>query len=414
MFTPVEAFIGWRYTRARRRTRFVSLIAAISIGGVALGIASLITILSIMNGFERELRDRLLGMSAHLTIDSTAGWVRDEARLDQLIAQTPGVLALAPYITAEALLTHAGDVQGVRVVGVEPGLEAQVTRIHTTLAQGDFAALRPSTFNIVLGRGLANSLRVGLGDRVTLVLPEPMRTAAGVLPRLKSFTVAGIFEAGVQEYDEATAFVALADAARVFRTDGRMSGWRARLAEPFDAPRIAAGLAPQLGELRVRDWTMLHTNLFRALQTEKIVMFVIMLLSVAVAAFNLVSTLVMVVGEKQIEIAILATLGLTPRRLLRVFMTQGAIIGLAGVAIGGTLGVALALHVEALVSLIERAFGFHILSPDVYYISRIPSQLEVADVVIALLTATALCLLAPLYPAWRASRIRPAEALRHE
>ena len=193
-----------------------------------------------------------------------------------------------------------------------------------------------------------------------------------------------------------------------------MSGWRARLAEPFDAPEIAAALAPQLGELRLRDWTMLHTNLFRALQTEKIVMFVIMLLSVAVAAFNLVSTLVMVVGEKQTEIAILATLGLTPRRLLRVFMTQGAIIGLAGVAIGGTVGVALALHVETLVSAIERAFGFHILSPDVYYISRIPSQLEVADVVIALLTATVLCLLAPLYPAWRASRIRPAEALRHE
>lgn len=414
MFTPVEAFIGWRYTRARRRTRFVSLIAAISIGGVALGITSLITILSIMNGFERELRDRMLGMSAHLTIDSAQGWVRDEARLDQLISATPGVLALAPYINAEALLTHAGDVQGVRVVGVDPSLESGVTRIHTTVTQGDFAQLRPASFNIVLGRGLASSLRVNVGDRITLVLPEPMRTAAGVLPRLKSFTVAAIFEAGVQEYDEGTAFIALADAARVFRTDGRMTGWRARLQDPFAAPATGAHLAAQLGELRVRDWTMLHTNLFRALQTEKIVMFVIMLLSVAVAAFNLVSTLVMVVGEKQTEIAILATLGLTPGRLLRVFMTQGALIGLAGVAIGGTLGTALALNVETVVSTLEHTFGFHILSPDVYYISRIPSQLEIPDVVISLLTATVLCLLAPLYPAWRASRIRPAEALRHE
>lgn len=414
MFTPVEAFIGWRYTRARRRTRFVSLIAAISIGGVALGIASLITILSIMNGFERELRDRLLGMSAHLTIDSTTGWVRDEPRLDQLISAAPGVQAVAPYINAEALLTHAGDVQGVRIVGVDPTLEAGVTRIHTTVTQGDFARLQPAGFKIALGRGLATSLRVNVGDRVTLVLPEPMRTAAGVLPRLKSFTVAAIFEAGVQEYDEGTAFIALADAARVFRTDGRMTGWRARLADPFTAPAAAGHLATQFGDLRVRDWTMLHTNLFRALQTEKIVMFVIMLLSVAVAAFNLVSTLVMVVGEKQTEIAILATLGLTPRRLLRVFMTQGALIGFAGVVLGGTLGVALALNVETVVSTLERTFGFHILSPDVYYISRIPSQLEISDVVISLLTATVLCLLAPLYPAWRASRIRPAEALRHE
>ena len=414
MFTPVEAFIGWRYTRARRRTRFVSLIAAISIGGVALGIASLITILSIMNGFERELRDRLLGMSAHLTIDSAAGWVRDDAQLDQLIGAAPGVQAVAPYINAEALLTHAGDVQGVRIVGVDPTLEAGVTAIHTTVTQGDFTRLRPAGFNIALGRGLATSLRVNVGDRVTLVLPEPMRTAAGVLPRLKSFTVAAIFEAGVQEYDEATAFIALADAARVFRTDGRMTGWRARLADPFAAPAAGELLGAQLGELRVRDCTMLHSNLFRALQTEKIVMFVIMLLSVAVAAFNLVSTLVMVVGEKQTEIAILATLGLTPRRLLRVFMTQGALIGFAGVVIGGTLGVALALNVETVVSTLERTFGFHILSPDVYYISRIPSQLEISDVVISLLTATVLCLLAPLYPAWRASRIRPAEALRHE
>ncbi|MDH4381890.1 MAG: lipoprotein-releasing ABC transporter permease subunit [Gammaproteobacteria bacterium] len=414
MFTPVEAFIGWRYTRARRRSRFVSLISAISIGGVALGIASLITILSIMNGFERELRERMLGMSAHLTIDSEQGFLLDDARLDAAIAGAPGVMAVAPFITAEALLTQAGDVQGVRIVGVDPSAESAVTEVPRLMREGEFTALAPGSFGIVLGRGLANTLRVELGARVTLVLPEPMRTAVGVLPRLKAFTVVGIFEAGVQEYDEATAFVALADAARVFRTGGRMSGWRVRVSDPFAAPTVAGSLQPLLPALRIRDWTTLHTNLFRALQTEKIVMFVIMLLSVAVAAFNLVSTLVMVVGEKQSEIAVLATLGMTPARILRIFMTQGAIIGLAGVSVGCVLGVALGLHVEEIVSTIERVFQFHILSPDVYYISRIPAELETADVVTAALVATLLCLIAPVYPAWRASRIRPAEALRHE
>ncbi len=414
MFTPVEAFIGWRYTRARRRTRFVSLVSAISIGGVTLGIAALITILSIMNGFERELRERLLGMAAHITLDSPAGWVQDEARLDAAIAGTAGVRAIAPYISAEALLTFAGDVQGARIVGIEPGMESGVTRIDANMKQGALAALTPGSFGIVLGRGLANSLRVKLGDRLTLVLPEPMRTAAGVLPRLKVFTVVGLFEAGVQEYDEATAFIALSDAARVFRTGGRMSGWRVRLDDPFDAPRVATALQAGLPELRATDWTATNTNLFRALQTEKIVMFVIMLMSVAVAAFNLVSTLVMVVGEKQAEIAILATLGLTPVRILKVFLAQGSIIGLTGVILGGTLGVVLGLNVERIVGTLERIFHFHILSPEVYYISRIPAELDLRDVVVALVVATALCLIAPLYPAWRASHIRPAEALRHE
>lgn len=414
MFIPVEAFIGWRYTRARRRTRFVSLISAIAIGGVALGIAALITILSIMNGFERELRDRLLGMSAHITIDSPAGPLPDAAASAALIGSAAQVVGVAPFITAEALLTHQGEVHGVRVFGIQPAREDQVTSVGSRMRRGDFNALQAGRFNVVLGRGLAEALRVELGERVTLVLPEPMRTAAGVVPRLKQVTVVGIFEAGVQDYDEATAFMALEDTGRIFRTAGRITGWRARLADPFQAPSVAAQLQARLPDLRVSDWTTTHTNLFRALQTEKIVMFVILLLSVAVAAFNLVSTLVMVVGEKQTEIAVLATLGMTPRRILRVFMTQGLMIGVAGVALGSTAGVLVALNVETIVGGLEALFHFQILSADVYYISRIPAELVPLDVVIAVLAATLLCLLAPLYPAWQASRIRPAEALRHE
>jgi lipoprotein-releasing system permease protein len=414
MFIPVEAFIGWRYTRARRRTRFVSLISAIAIGGVALGIAALITILSIMNGFERELRDRLLGMSAHLTIDSRAGPLPNTAAPAALIGSAAQVVGVAPFITAEALLTHQGEVHGVRVFGIQPAREEQVTSVGSRMRRGDFNALQAGRFNIVLGRGLAEALRVELGQRVTLVLPEPMRTAAGVLPRLKQVTVVGIFEAGVQDYDEATAFMALEDTGRIFRTGGRITGWRARLEDPFQAPSVAAQLQARLPDLRVSDWTSTHTNLFRALQTEKIVMFVILLLSVAVAAFNLVSTLVMVVGEKQAEIAVLATLGMTPRRILRVFMIQGLMIGVAGVALGSTAGVLVALNVETIVAGLEALFHFQILSADVYYISRIPAELVPRDVVIAVLSATLLCLLAPLYPAWQASRIRPAEALRHE
>lgn len=420
MFLPVEAFIGWRYTRARRRTRFVSLISAISIGGVALGIAALVTILSIMNGFEREMRDRLLGLAAHLVVDRPHGTVALQGALPDALAALDGVTGLAPYVAGDALLTFRGEVQGVRVNGVRPADEAAVSAAATLTREGDFAALTPGGFNIVLGRGLADVLRARVGDEVTLVLPEPMRTAAGILPRVKRFTVAGIFEAGVQDYDVSLAYVHLDDAARVFRIAHGVSGWRLRLDDPLLAPALRATLARDLAResgpdaLRVSDWTEMNANLFRALKTEKMVMFVILLASVAVAAFNLVSTLVMVVAEKHAEIAVLATLGLTRRRIVRVFFTQGLLIGAAGVALGAVCGVLLALNVERLVAFLERSFGFHILSPEVYYISRIPSVLEAGDLLLALGAAALLCLLAPLYPAWQASLTQPAEALRHE
>jgi lipoprotein-releasing system permease protein len=396
----------------------VSLISAISIGGVALGIAALVTILSIMNGFEREMRNRLLGLAAHLVVERPAGVALDTAALERRLAAEPGVAGLAPYVAGEALLTFRGDVQGVRIEGVTPDAEARVSAAPTLTREGSFDALVPGEFNIVLGRGLADMLRAKIGDDITLVLPEPMRTAAGVLPRLKRFTVCGIFEAGVQDYDMAMAFVHLDDAFRVFRADG-LSGYRVRLDDPFAAPARASPLAQALadlgaGKLRVSDWTATNSNLFRALRTEKIVMFVILLLSVAVAAFNLVSTLVMVVTEKHAEIAILKTLGMTPARILRVFLAQGVLIGAAGVAVGALLGVLLALNVEQIVAAAEQAFGFRILAPDVYYISRIPSDLEWPDVWVALAAASVLCLVAPLYPAWQASRTQPAEALRYE
>ena len=413
MFKPVEAFIGWRYTRARRRTRFVSLVSAISIGGVALGLAALITILSIMNGFEHELRGRLLGMSAHVTLEQDSLPGTDDAEAARLRAQ-PGVAGVAPFVAADALLARAGEVQGVRVIGIDPRAEGEVTRLSSLLREGELSALQPGTFGVLLGRGLADTLRAQKGTRVTLVLPEPIRTAAGVLPRMKQCVVVGIFEAGAQEFDEATAFIALADAARVFRPAARTSGWRLRLADPYAAPEVAQALRPLWPAARLSDWTNTHANLFRALQTEKIVMFVIMLFGVAVAAFNLVSTLVMVVGEKRAEIAILATMGLSPARVLRVFLCQGAFIGVFGVLLGGGLGVGLATHVEPIVGALERLFHFRILSPDVYYISVIPSAPEPLEVALAIAVALVLCLLAPLYPAAQASRIQPAEALRHE
>ncbi len=418
MFRPVEAFIGWRYTRARRRTRFVSLISAISIGGVALGIAALLTILSIMNGFEREMRSRLLGLAAHLVVERPQQALAERGPLPDAIAAMPEVTGLAPFVAGEALLTFRGDVQGVRVNGVRPDAERAVSAAPSLTREGDFAALEAGRFNIVLGRGLADTLRAKVGDHITLVLPEPMRTAAGILPRLKRFTVCGIFEAGVQDYDMSTAFIHLDDAARVFRVNG-VTGFRVRLDDPFNAPALAAPRAARRAgvgstDLRISDWTDTNSNLFRALKTEKIVMFVILLLSVAVAAFNLVSTLVMVVAEKHSEIAVLKTLGLTPQRILRVFLAQGVLIGVAGVVLGAVLGVLLALNIEHIVVAIEQTFRFRILSPDVYYISTIPSELKLSDLWIALLAASMLCLVAPLYPAWQASRTEPAEALRYE
>lgn len=416
MFTPVESFLAWRYTRSRQRSRFVSLISAISIAGVALGMAALITILSIMNGFERELQSRILGMTAHVSVEPERGALQDWQSLRGRLAGLDGIAAVAPLVEGDALLTRLGQVQGVRLRGVDPPAERTVSVIADKLVRGRFEALEAGTFKVLLGRGLAEALGATVGDDVTLVLPQPIRTAAGVLPRVKRLTVAGVFEAGVQEYDTATAYLHIEDAARIFRLGDTVSSLQLALHDPFAVlparARVAAVIADE--GLVAHDWTETHANLFKALKTEKIVMFVILLLSIGVAAFNLVSTLSMVVAEKNTEVAVLQTIGMTPGRILRVFLTQGLLIGVAGISIGTTAGILLALNVERLVGAAERSLGFKILSPDVYYISEIPSKLEIPDVAAAVGIALLLCLLAPLFPAWAASRTRPAVALRYE
>jgi len=418
MFTPVEAFLGWRYTRAKRRNHFVSFISAIAMLGVALGIAALITILSIMNGFETELRDRILGMAAHVVVTADHGVMKRWAGYADRADANPGVVASAPFIRREAMLTHYDNVHGVVVRGIDPAREAAISVVVQKIVEGELL-LHPGAFNVVLGIGLADTLRARLGSRVTLIAPEPIRTPAGMVPRLRRYTVVGIFEAGVHEYDTTMALIHIDDAAKMFRYGDAVSGVRIKVDDPFDAPQIGADLRRQLSDLsstpvRVIDWTETNVNLFKALKTEKIVMFIILALTIAVAAFNLVSTLVMVVSEKNSEIAILQTLGMTKKKILFVFFIHGGLIGAAGIVLGVALGVTLAANVDTIVAAVEQLLHFKILSPEVYYISEIPSELEWRDVVVAVVVAIFLCLCAPLYPAFLASRTAPARALRYD
>jgi lipoprotein-releasing system permease protein len=397
----------------------VSFISAIAILGVALGIAALITILSIMNGFESELRDRILGMAAHVVVSGKRDTLEDWAGLARRIEGLPGVIASAPFIRREAMLTHFDNVHGVVVRGIEPAREAAISVIADRIVEGDVSGLESGAFRIILGRGLADTLQARIGSRVTLIAPEPVRTPAGMLPRLRRHVVVGIFEAGVHEYDTAMALVHLDDAAKLFRYRNRVSGVTVKIDQPFAAPATAAGLRRELSGngdqgIRVTDWTETNVNLFNALKTEKAVMFIILALTIAVAAFNLVSTLVMVVSEKHAEIAILQTLGMTRGNILLVFFIHGGLIGAAGIVAGAVLGVALAANVDTIVATLEQLFHFKVLSPDVYYISEVPSELELRDVAVAVLVAVALCLCAPLYPALLASRTAPARALRYD
>ncbi len=419
MFTPVEVFLGWRYTRAKRRNHFVSFISAIAMLGVALGVAALITILSIMNGFETELRDRILGMAAHVVITAERGTMNPWVELSDRAEGHPEVIASAPYIRREAMLTHYDNVHGVIVRGVDPVLEANISIVTQKIVDGDLSMLESGAFNIILGGGLANTIQARLGSRVTLIAPEPVRTPAGMLPRLRRYTVVGIFEAGVHEYETTMALIHIDDAAKMFRYGGAVSGVRLKIDEPFEAPRIGFELESELSGLTpegidVVDWTETNVNLFKALKTEKIVMFIILGLTIAVAAFNLVSTLVMVVSEKSTEIAILQTIGMTKKKVLIVFFVHGGLIGVVGIIAGVALGVMLAANIDVIVAALEQIFHFKILSPEVYYISEIPSRLESRDVFIAALVAGGLCLCAPLYPALVASRIEPARALRYD
>jgi lipoprotein-releasing system permease protein len=410
-----ELFIGLRYTRAKRRNHFISFISLISMCGIALGVAALIVVLSVMNGFQKELRTRILGVASHVQISGPGGELGAWQQVADQAAKHPEVRAAAPYVAAQGMLSFDQTVRGVLVRGVLPDAEEQVADFNQYMRGSSMQVLKPGEFGIVLGAELARALQVFIGDKVTLIAPQGLVTPAAILPRLKQFKVVGLFEAGMYEYDSGLALVHLADAQALYRMEDRVSGVRLKLDDLFAAPRVARELLSRVeGDVRIADWTRSHANFFRAVQIEKNVMFIILLLIVAVAAFNIVSTLVMAVTDKESDIAILRTLGASPGSIMQVFIVQGALIGVIGLALGLAGGVALALNIDVVVPAIERLFNTQFLAKEVYYISELPSELLWRDVGVIAAVSFVLTLLATLYPSWRASRVNPAEALRYE
>jgi lipoprotein-releasing system permease protein len=410
-----ELFIGLRYTRAKRRNHFISVISLISMLGIALGVAALITVLSVMNGFQKEVRARILSVVAHVQVTGPGGQLAQWQRVAEAAGRNPEVLAAAPYVNGQAMLVNEGSARGALVRGIDPALEARVAEIGTRMVAGRLDALQPGEFGIVLGADLARGLRVLPGDRVTVIAPQGLVTPAGVLPRLKQFRVVGLFEVGHYEYDSGLALMNLADAQRLYQLGEEVSGVRLKLSDLFEARRVSRDLAREIGgNLLVSDWTRSHANFFRAVEIEKTMMFIILMLIVAVAAFNVVSTLVMVVTDKQADIAILRTLGATPGSIMGVFMVQGVVIGVLGTLLGVAGGIALALNIDVVVPFLERLLRIQFLSKEVYFITELPSDLRAADVVAITSVALVLALVATIYPSWRASRVRPAEALRYE
>ncbi len=420
MFTlRYELWIGLRYTRPKRRdagrNHFISFISLISTLGIALGVAALIVVLSVMNGFQKELRTRILGVASHIEITGTGGELADWTKTLQGAAQHPKVLAAAPYVAAQGMLSFDQQVRGVMVRGILPEAEEKVADFEQHMKSGHLALIRPGEFGIILGSELARALQVFTGDKVTLIAPQGMVTPAAILPRLKQFRVVGIFEAGMFEYDSGLALVHLSDAQKLYRMEERVTGVRLKLDDLFAAPRVVHELQRFLDpDAYVSDWTRSHANFFRAIAIEKNMMFLILLLIVAVAAFNIVSALVMAVTDKQADIAILRTLGASPGSIMAVFIVQGALIGAIGLGLGVAGGILLALNVDVVVPALERLIGMQFLAKDVYYISELPSDLQWRDVGIISSVSFLLTLLATLYPSWRASRVNPAEALRYE
>jgi len=414
-----ELLVGLRYTRAQPRegaaNRFISFIALISMAGLALGVAALIVVLSVMNGFQKELRERILGVVSHVQVSGEGGELEDWAKTVQAVARHPRVRAAAPYVQAQGMLSFDGQVRGAIVRGILPDAEDRVADFARHMRAGALATLRPGEFGVILGGELARALRVRPGDKVTVLAPQGLVTPAAVLPRVKQFRVVGIFEVGMFEFDSGLALVHMADAQALYRMDARVSGVRLKLDDLFAAPQVGRELMRYLDtDAWVSDWTRSHANFFRAVEIEKRMMFLILLLIVAVAAFNIVSTLVMAVQDKRADIAILRTLGASPRSVMAIFVVQGTLIGVVGLAAGIAGGVALALNIDVVVPALERLLGVHFLAKDVYYISDLPSDLHWSDVWTIGSVSFLLTLLATLYPSWRASRTQPAEALRYE
>jgi lipoprotein-releasing system permease protein len=415
MKMPLEIFIGLRYTRAKRRNHFISFISMISMLGIALGVMALIVVLSVMNGFEKELRGRILGMVSHVTVSSFRGPLQDWQALREETMQHPMVIGGAPYTEAEAMISNLSSVSGALIRGIDPELEDGVSEIHENMRYGALTDLVEGEYGIVLGSGLANQLDVVPGDRVTMVTPQATSSPLGFLPRLRRFKVVGIFEIGVYEYDRSSAIIHYQDASRLFRLDGGVSGLRLKLDDLDRAPQVREELKRDIGlQYWVSDWTLRHSNYFKAVRTEKTVMFIILSLIVAVAAFNIVSTLVMVVTDKQADIAILRTLGMSPVSIMWVFMVQGTLIGLIGTLLGLGSGVVIATHIDVIVPALERFFQTQFLPRGVYPITDLPSEMKLADVVKITLLSFGVSIVATLYPALRASKTRPAEALSYE
>ena len=415
MFKPLIFYIGLRYTRAKRRTQFISFITLTSVLGIALGVTALIAVLSVMNGFEAELRERILGMTSHATVTGRYGQLDNWQELDQKLKNYPHIQGTAPFINGQVMINADRRVSGTMLSGILPEYESNVSEVADKMKTGKLSNLIPGEYGIILGVELANYLGVLTGDKITVISPQINSTPAGIVPRMRRFTVVGIFQVGMYEYDRNMAMIHLNDAAKLFRLDDAVSGLRIKLDDLFNAPKITHELATALyDDYQVSDWTQAHSNFFRAIQTEKRVMFIILLLIVAVAAFNIVSTLVMVVTDKRGDIAILKTQGLTSASVMGIFMVLGAIIGVVGTVLGTVGGVLLALNIETIVPAIEKLFQVQFMAADVYYISQLPSKLVWSDVYAIAAMAFSLSLMATIYPAWQASKVNPAEVLRYE
>ena len=414
---PYEWLVGLRYTRAGKRSgrnSFISFISLISVAGIALGVAALIIVLSVMNGFQKDVTDRMLSVLAHIEVFDRSGSMADWRAQAAQAMRNPQVRGAAPFVETQGLLVNGGAMRPSAIRGILPNEEGKVSQVATQVRAGSLAALQPGAFNIVLGQGLARALDVGIGSKVTMMLAQGQVTPAGLLPRSRSFTVAGIFEAGDPKLDGALSFIHIEDAQRMERLPAPM-GLRLRVLEVRDAPLVAQELAKSMpGDLEMRDWSKLNATWFAAVQTEKKVMFIVLTLIIAVAAFNLVSTLVMTVTDKQADIAILRTLGASPRSIQKIFMVQGALVGILGTVLGVAGGVLVALNIDVIVPFIENLLGVQFLSKDIYLISAMPSDLRWPDVFKIGGVSVLLAFLATLYPSRSASRVKPAEALRYE
>jgi lipoprotein-releasing system permease protein len=406
--------VGLRYTRAKRRNRFISFISGISMVGIALGVAVLIVVLSVMNGFQTEVRERILGVASHLVLTGPAGTLQDWQTVAQDASRHPRVIAAAPFVQAQGMLTSDRAARGVAVRGIVPDAEDKVADFAQHMVSGSVSGVQPGSFEVVLGADLARALGVATGDKVALIAPQGIVTPAGVVPRLKQFTVAGTFDVGFNEADAGLALINLQDAQRLYQMEERVSGVRLKLDDLFQARAVGMELMSERPDLYAWDWSRSHPNLFRAVQIEKRMMFIILTLIIAVATFNVVSTLVMLVTDKQADIAILRTLGAAPRSIMQIFMVQGSIIGVLGTLLGVVGGVLLALNVETVVPAIERAFGLQFMPKDVYLIPDLPSEVHSEDVIGIAIISLVLAFLATVYPSWRASKVNPAEALRYE